>query len=319
MTVTNLLITQGFILSDVEADLLRFNRLRWYRSTTGKNGYYVPATAGVAKPAMLRSQPRTRALAGTNLSLRINGLVEINVPFPGPDPVELDAVVSLIIASSAALAVSHDNGYLTIETLTAGTDASLEVLSSSAAAPLGLIVGDAVSGMTPDNLLMPGVSEYLFEDYQSGVTTWYQTQLVNSVTGVAGPMSAPFQSRSRDSVPIAKMIGCFVRLVDLQGMPLAGRRVTIHNVFMPNTISAGTKSWGIFRQYEEIVTDPNGYAQLWLMRGATIDVTIAGTGFTRRVQLPVQGTLINLLDPLLQTTDEFGIHQPAVDFAIRMS
>jgi hypothetical protein len=319
MLVTNQMITQVFLAPEISKKLMTYDRLRWYRSTTGRNGFYEPATAEDPTPALLRGTQVSRALAGKTLRLRVNGTTEVNVTFTGPDPVTLLQVGAAIAAATPDIIASVSEPTLELATALTGSAASIEVLASEAAIALGFLPGEAVLGLSADNALLTGVSQYEFVDHQSSPTHWYTVEFRSSVSSAVSPRSISFASRAAESVPLSKLIGCFVRLCDLSGRPLAGRRVTIHNVFMPNRVEADGRSWGVFRQYEELLTDPNGYAELFIIRGSTIDVTIAGTGFTRRIKVPMTGTIVDLLDPSLDTQDEFGIHKSTIDFAIRTS
>lgn len=320
MLVTNQLIEQVYLVPDITSKLTRFDRLRWYRSATGRNGYFEPATSVTEDAAMLRAVSVTRALNGKTLKLRVNGVTEVVVVIADPDPVELSTLALAIEDASALLtAFDDDNGVLIVQTVAVGSQASIEVLECDAAAYIGLLPGECAIGTDQDNTLASGVSEYRLQDHQGSNDMWYSVELLHSVTGVRSGRSIAFASRALESVPLSQLIGCYVRLCDLQGRPRGGQRVIIHNVFLPNRTLVGDKAWGVFRQYEEVVTDPNGYAQIWLLRGAVVDVTVAGTGFTRRVVVPSAGSVVDLLDPSLSSEDEFGIQQPAIDFAIRTS
>lgn len=318
MLVTNQMITQVYLVPYLSEKLQSWDRIRWYRSYTGRAGFYEQATDEDPQPAQLTGRLVTRALHNTSLVLRVGGTTEVVVPFQGADPYTLLRVAQEISAAAPDLqAHAGGDGRLFIATTLTGTAASLEVLASSAAANLGLLPGEMAVGLGADSALLNGVSEYQFTDHQSSPKAWYAVEYRNSTSGASSARSAPFKSREVESVPFSQLIGCFVRLADLAGRPLAGRRVTVHNVFMPNRATDGNKSWGIFRQYEELVTDPNGYCEAFLIRGAWVDVTIAGTGFTRRLRIPTTGTIVDLLDPSLDTEDEFGIQTSNVDFAIR--
>jgi hypothetical protein len=316
MLVTNQLITQVFLAPEITNKLLTFDRLRWYRSVTGRNGFYEPATAELPQGATVRFSPISRALTGKVLRLRVNGTAEVTCTFGGPAPVS-SADVAAALDALPLMEASVVGGAVVLTTTLAGTAASLEVLACDAAPQLGLLVGESAVGLGVDNTLLAGVSEYQFSDHQSSPLAWYTVEFRNSVSALTSPRSITFRSRALNSVPINKLIGCFVRLCDLAGRPLGGRRVILNNTFIPNHVEGDGKSWGIFRQYEEMVTDPNGYAETFLVRGAEVDMTIAGTGFTRRIKVPLLGTIVDLLDPLLDVTDEFGIRSPEIDFAIR--
>lgn len=317
MNVTHQLITQVVLVPEITTKLLTYDRLRWYRSQTGRNGLYEAATSETPTSAVLQGVPISRVLTGKSLRLRIHGTTTLELTLAGPDPVSVSAVADQLTQASPLLTASVLDDALRIETVATGVSASLEVLASDAAPYLGLLVGEGAAGTGADNALVAGLSEYLFSDHQSGLSAWYAVEYRSSTTGVVSLRSAPFPTRALEGVPLSQLVGCFVRLCDLNGQPLAGRRVFIHNVFRPNRVVAGNRAWGVFRQYEELVTDLNGYAETLLVRGAMVDVTIAGTGFTRRITVPQTASLVDLLDPALNPEDEFGIQSAAIDFAIR--
>jgi hypothetical protein len=319
MQVTNVRIEQAFVIPDVTVLMPAFDHLRWYRSTTGPTGLFAPATGPVATAAQLKGVAVTRALAGTTFRIRAAGAAELSLEL-GPDPVELVSVAAALSALGAGFVTAVASGpELTITTSLTGSFATLEVLECSAAGLLGFVPGEVAVGLDADSALVPGEGMYRLIDFQSSPAFYYRTAAVKG--SVQAPMSAPFPSRPVEAVPLDNLVGCFVRLCDLQGRPLGGRRVYIHNVFMPNKTedALSGRAWGVFRQFEEIVTDSNGYASLFLLRGAVVDVTISGTGFTRRLVIPeaLSITQCDLLDATLSTRDEFGVQHPSIDFAIR--
>ncbi len=318
-TVTNQLITQAYWVPEISLKIQSYDTMRWYRSPLGRVGYYEPATGPVATPAVLRGIQFSRALTGRRLKLLIHGVAELDLPFVGPDPVDTQAVADAINTATTLVVAEATDSDLEIRTVRTGSMASLEVLASDAAPYLGLVVNEAAVGLDADLPLVAGISEYRYDDYQANPLAWYAVELRNSNTGFSAPRSQPFPSRTKESIPLNQLIACYVRLADLSGRPIEGRRVIVHNVFVPNMVAAAGRSWGIFRQYEEAITDVNGYAEILLVRGATIDFTISGTGFTRRIVVPSIGTAVDLLDPALSIHDEFGIQLPSIDFAIRTS
>jgi hypothetical protein len=319
MPVTNTLITQSYLLPDIATALLSYDRLRWYRSTTGQTGGYEAVTAALATAAELRGTPISAALNGKILQLRINGVTDIEVTFAGADPITGAEAAAEIEAASVLLAVSMDGAELVISTVATGTAASLEIVGGSAAPYLGLIIGDSITGLAADDTLVAGTHEYFLDDANSAEDYWYCVELRLADDSLISARSVPMPSRLVHSVPISETIGCFVRLADLAGRPLVSRNVTIYNVQMPNKFEVGASLWGVFRLSETAATDSSGYASMRLPRGATLDVSIEGTGFTRRITLPDVGDLVDLLNPDLAAGDEFAIQEPNIDYAIRTS
>ena len=116
-------------------------------------------------------------------------------------------------------------------------------------------------------------------------------------------------------VPYSETIVCFMRVCDLDGSPLPDRTVRFANVPGVNRVGAH----GVFRHYKSRPTDKTGYMEVRLLRGITVDMEIDGTGFARRITIPTTGDRVDLLSPELETRDEFGIQEPRIKYADRLS
>jgi hypothetical protein len=255
------------------------------------------------------------------LSFRVNG-TRVDVTFADPDPVTTAQAAAVINAATLALVASDSDGRLLLTTAATGSGASIEILESEAAAYLGFSAGDGAVGTDPDTILVNGTHEYFYVDQNSDETFWYRVEFVHSVSSVTTGLGVPFPANPADRVPSSQTIVCYLRLAGLDGSPIAGRRVTFHNAFLPNVVleqQLDARRWGVFRHSAEMVTDRNGYAEIRLLRGIQIDMAIDGTNFVRKITIPTLGDGVDLLNPALSTEDEFGIQEPNIDFAIRTS
>jgi hypothetical protein len=317
--VTNKPINISKVIIDLTATLLRFNRMRWFRSRTGSDGVYEAATGAAAAAAQLVSvDPEPHALAGKTLSMRINGTTDIDVVFAGTDPFTTADAVAAIAGETALVVGSVVDGALVLTTAATGSGASIEILESDGAIALGFQTGDAAIGLDADLTIASGVHDYVYADENSSSDFWYKVQFLHSTTADESVISAPIPASMVSVLPYTATIACYLRLVDMRGRPIEGRKVVFANTFSPSRVLG----YGVFRHYEETKTDETGLAEIRLIRGATFDLHIEGTGFTRRIMLPAVGDpadLVDLLDPGLVTEDEFGIQEPNIDFAIRTS
>lgn len=312
--VTQMPLTLSFFVQDITTALLTFNRMRAFRSRDGS--LYDQATDVAAAPAVLQAaNAEPHQLSGKTLKFKVNGVIEVSVLFAGADPYSTAAVIADITAATAdVVATAGLNGRLILTTVITGSNASIEILESDAAPFLGFVVGAAAVGIDTDIVLVPGTHEYFYTDQNSDVSFFYKFQLRHSVTGQVSEFSVPIPADQVQGIDYIHTITCFVKLMDLHGRPIQGRRMTFANVFMPNVLN----DFGLFRHYTEMVTDRNGYAESRLIRGAVVDFAIEGTNFVRRLTIPTTGDSVNLLDPLLVSEDEFGIQEPYIDFAIRL-
>lgn len=320
MPITNMQLTLSQVLVDPATAVATYDSMRWFRSITGPSGVYEQISAHTVQPAVLTGTFREpHALNGKTLLFKVNGVTTVSVSFSGADPYSTASAIS-DINGATGLVVASDDGFSHVRLTTAltGTGASIEILESDGALALGFQTGDFAIGQDADLVLSGTQHEYFFTDGNASKDYWYKTQLLNSVSLVVAPQSAPIPGSEVPVLAYDLLIPAYVKVVDMRGRPIEGRGIVIANVFLPNTVGA----YNIFRHYEDIETDETGYAVVRLLRGSVLDVHVEGSNFTRRVKLPLVGDpvdIINLFDPSLSAEDEFGIQQPDIDFAIRLS
>jgi hypothetical protein len=318
--VTNQPLPQVYLIVDIAAVLLTYNRIRWYRGREGANGAFEAATSATVQPASLLGTALTpHQLNGKTLKLRVNGITDVDVLFSDADPVTSAQAATAIDAASVLITAADEGGKVRITTVATGTGASLEVLEGDAAPYLGFLTGVASVGLGADVALSSGIHEYAFTDQNSSSDFYYKAELRNSATSAVSPLSIALPSTRPDAVPYAETIACYIRLAGHDGKPLCRRTISVHNINMPNSVTSGPLLWGIFRNSISMQTDTSGMATTRLIRGSVVDISVVGAGFTRRVTIPDTGDLVDLLDPSLATDDEFEIQEFNVDFAIRTS
>lgn len=317
--VTSQPIQLSYFVQDIASALLTYNRLRWHRSRTGQYGTYEPATGATPLAAVITgTSAGPHQLNGKTFKFKVNGVTEVSVTFADPDPVTTAQVVTAIGLATPLVTPSSDaDGRLVLTSVITGTGASIEILDGDANPFLGFVEGDGAVGVDSDTVLVGGTHEYFYTDQNSDREFWYRVEFRHSVTLQTSGLGAPFPASKVPTVPVALTIVGYVRLTDMSGFPIECRRITFANPFIPNTVVDQSTRWGVFRHYAQISTDRNGYAEIRLLRGMTVDVSIDGTGFVRRIQIPTVGDLVDILDPTLVVQDEFGIQEPQIDFAIR--
>lgn len=318
--VTNQPIQVAYFIADIATAIVTYDRIRWYRSRTGSDGLFEAATAASVAAASITGTALTpHAVNGKTLSFKVNGVTQVDVDFTDPDPVTTTQVIAAITSATSLVVASDASGAVKLTTVATGSGASIEILSSDAAAYLGFTAGDGVVGLDADTTLVSGTHEYFYTDQNSDESFWYEAELFNSSTADTAGLSVPFPADQIQSVPKSATIVGFVRLVDMAGKPISGRTVAFYNSAMPNTVTVSSTDYSVARQYMTVDTDSEGYAEFRLLRGIQVDVNIVGTGFTRRIQIPSTGDSFNLFDSSLVVTDEFGIQEPDIDFAVRTS
>lgn len=317
MSVTNTPIQLDYFVRDIAGAVATYNRLRWFRSKDGPYGTFEGRTAATAGPAVLATpKVEPHELNGKTLSFMVGGVSQVDVVFADADPVTTaQAVIEINGATGLVVATAGVDGEIIITSATTGGDASIEILDGDANLALGFAAGDGAIGTDPDTVLVGGTHQYYFTDDHSDRDYWYKVHFLNTGTAATSVYSVPFPANQVDKVPTSQTIVCYIRLADLTGCPIEGRKITLFNMFSPN-VAGG---FGIFRHAATVSTDRNGYAEIRLVRGLEVDMSIGGTGFVRRLTIPSTGDAVDLLDPALVTRDEFGIQEMDVDFAVRTS
>jgi hypothetical protein len=316
--VTNQPIQLSYFIQDILSAVATYDRLRWHRSRTGQYGVYEQATGTTPTPASLVGAAATpHQLNGKTLTLRVNGASSVSVLFADPDPVTTAQAAAAVMAATPLVTASDDAGYLRLTTVTTGSLSSIEITGGDAAPFLGFAVEDGAVGLDGDTPLVAGTHEYFYTDQNSDRDFWYRAEFLNSVTAQTTGLGVPFPANQAQKLSASLTIVGYVRLIDLSGYPIEGRQITFANVFLPNTIVDQSTRWSVFRHYAQVATDRNGYAEIRLVRGMSLDISIDGTGFVRRILVPSTGDAVDLLDPALVVQDEFGIQEPQIDFAIR--
>lgn len=312
--VTNTPLTMAYAIPDIADVLSAFTRLRAWRSRDGELGLYEPATAPSAGVAsVLGSLLEPHALNGKTLTIKINGTTTVDVAFAGADPYSSTAAATEIDAASALITATNEGGRVRISTVATGSGASLE-LSGDAAPYLGFESGTAAVGLDADLVLVGGTYQYFYTDQNSSSEFYYRFQYINHSTLDTSELSVPVQGDPYQVVNYSLTSLGYVSFVDLQGRGIPKRKVTISTVFQPNAIGDNL----LARHNSTVETDGRGYAEVRVLRGAVVDVSVDGTGIVRRITVP-STDVFNFFDPALVPHDEFGIAELNIPFAIRTS
>lgn len=312
--ITNIVREIHYFNDRIATVLATFDRMQWFRSVDGEKGPYVPVTAGTSQPAELRA-PRVGpyALSARELRVRTTAGEEV-VTLTGPDPVSAqDAADQINLGITGAIA-SVEDGRLVLRSVDTGTSAILQLLPTEGRAMLGFRESTSHAHGLDEHLdITSGVLEVTYVDHQSHENYWYKARYVQSYGLAVSEFTPPIPAKSCDALERDKTIVAYVRLVDLRGYPVVGRKITLVNRVMPNVVD----SRGVMRFGIDLVTDANGYAQTRVLRGVAVDVCIDGSGHTRRIMTPTTGDGFDLLDPSLVASDEFGIKTLSLEYAIR--
>ena len=126
-----------------------------------------------------------------------------------------------------------------------------------------------------------------------------------SYTGYAlGTLS--LGSRSYPRAPRDELCQVFIRWIGGDGQPVVGRTIAFDSTL--SSVRHVGMGGAVFLAGGRVsmVTDERGEAEIFLLRGSTFEVTLTGTGITRRVTIPSTRNA-NLLNLIGEAQDQFSI------------
>lgn len=293
-----------------------FDKMRFFRSESGELGPFVAITADSAEAATVTgSNAAPFSVNGLTLKLEIDWGAEQTVTFESANPVGIDLVVNEVNEQTTDLVASEDNGALVITSNSTGTASVVDITGGTALTELGLSVGD-VNGKDADTILSAGVTEYEYDDQSGSETAYYQSQYINSVSGAVSSLSPAVQGSVSSVVPSANLITAKIDLANMDGTPMEDVVISLYNVYVPPLVISDI---GVVGKHVEVSTDSIGHAEISLIKGAVVDVAIAGTELIRRITVPSSGTEFNLMDSIASADDLFQIQTPDIPDAVRRS
>lgn len=301
-------------LADLFATLALYDRIEYWRSTSGEGGSYTEITSQDGGPAILvGTQNAPFTLDTLQLNISLNGADPVEIVFGADDPVNIvDLITKINIQFPTPIASPYatDTRKLQLTNPTSGTQSSIQ-LSGSALTALGLAT--AASGTAPRTLMGNRNTTYGFADYVGDPTYWYKSRFYSSLTGAVSAFSPPQQGGPSQVLADGSLVKATVDLTDVIGAPVVGRRVIIVPSMLQQ-ISNGSINFGLLPSGAriELTTDDSGHAETFLVIGSTIRVFFEGSGYARECVVPAlqsPATSIDLIAILSTQPDPFDIVQ----------
>lgn len=256
------------------------------------------------------------SLQGKTFKVKVDGGSEQVLTFTTADPISLVNVIGEFDGAITGLTASDDGtGKLKLEGNVPGTVGTLEITGGTGLTILGFTSGDKDNGEDQHVTLMAGVDSYEYDDQSGEASYWYRTRYLNTTSGNVSSYSDWTQGSTGGVISAADLIVGRIKLANVDGTALVGKKVTIVNVFNP----LEADGYFLAGRSKQIETDGSGYAESTVIKGATLDVIIEGTSMIRRILVPDTGTEFNFLDPALQQDDPFQIQVPDLPSAVRRS
>lgn len=310
-------VTITVAVDDVDAVLESYDVIEVHRSVTGPTGTYVNLTNETKISASLTgSNDAPFTLNGLTLQIRVDGGEVQSATIEEADPVQIDPLVAELSDAFEDVTVSNGGtGNIKFTSNRTGTESVVEIYGGTALTALGLSTS-FVSGQDRYVPLVSGYTEFTFTDNAGAASYYYKVRYLNTDTGVTSAFSDPIIGEQ--SSPISsELITATIDLVDMRGNPLVDTIVVVSNTFVATSLTVS--GYGMLGASTEFNTDASGHGEVQLVKGSIVDVSITGTGITRRIVVPSSGTSFDLLAAVAAADDVFQIQTPDIPNAIRRS
>ncbi len=308
------------VFADPELVNNTFTVIEIWRSRDTDAGPYEEITAAQWDVAALFAPSRPYSLSGETLKLLVNEQHEVSILFAGTDPLSASSIATQVQDQGLGLVRSRvADDLIYFETAQPGGLATLRVLEGDAATLLTLPTVEPLSvafGKDVRIPLVPGTQLYVATDQHGSADFFYKMRFRNASTGAVSEFSSPTTVATGGVEPTALVRG-FAKLVDLTGRPLENHQVSVHNKFKGVVVGDTTVAGGSVSK----VTDAQGTAEFFLMRGLVVTVSVAGTNLTREVTVPTDPAIesFNLLGGAVGPDDVFKVQIPNIAYAERRS
>lgn len=293
-----------------------FHQIQVHRSEVGEPGPYTEITAAADVAAtILGTVAAPFTLNGKTLKLKVDEGAEQVITFATADPINVDDTVDFLNGELVDAVASEEVGAVRLTSGTLGTGSVLEITGGTALADLGFVLDDRDNGEDERILLVAGQVDYEYDDKSGDADFFYQTRYYNTGSGAVSSFSDPIQGDIGSIIGASYLIKGVLDLATLSGAPVSERRISFHPVYVPSALVVD--DIGVVRGDIEVYTDSAGHAEVMLIKGATVDVSISGTGITRQIVVPSTGTEFDVLGEIAAADDVFQIQIPDIPAAVR--
>lgn len=299
---------------DVDSVMTSFNVIRIKRSITGETGEYNLITANApAAATLLAPNAEPYDVVGKTLQILRDSHAQVDVLFTGGvgDLLSAAQVASQINAEVGVVIGADESGTLRLSSTITGTQSKMEIVGGSAATIFGWDAGDRDIGEEAHIDLQTGITLYEFIDNDGEAGYYYKASYYNTSNGLASNDSSPFLGAVSALVSPSKLSVGKIDLVDAQGVAVPDQEITFYSVYEPLQVEGFQIA--LVRDPITIKTDSSGHAEITLVRGLKVKVSMDGTSFIREITVPDVATF-DILEELSTAPDPFDIHIP--DFPV---
>lgn len=304
-------------VSDVNEVLESYDQIQVHRSIAGAGGPFSDITAETPTAAYAEgTNDAPFTLNGLTLELRVDDGATQTFTIAEDDPVYIDPLVDEINDTlEDATASNGGTGNLLITSDTTGTASTIEIVGGTGLTALGLTAGKS-TGKDRRITMQEDYTEFDFVDSGGETTYYYKVRYYNSLTGQTSDLSDAIPGTYESPIS-SDLIVATIDLVELDGQPSAEVLITVSNAYDADALISS--SYGVLGASLDFYTDASGHGEVNLVKGSVVDVSIAGTGISRRITVPSSGDTFDLLSSVAVADDIFQIQTPDIPDAIRRS
>lgn len=234
-------------------------------------------------------------LDGAHLHL-VSDSIDYSVVFEGRDPWTPQRVAEWIY-NHTGLDASVSGDVVWLSTSSVGQQHYIEVVEGSAVDILGLQV-EKVYGTDVCPSLVSGIIDYTFVDTSEPAVGLLYRYRLETDGGDYSMWSDTLLSETQALVADDELCSMSVEIIDEDGDPIVGRKVVVSNPWIYVTVSGLT--YAVAGSRWVLTTNSKGRAEVKLLRGMVVDVSISGTPLSRRIKVPDQDSA-DFFDPDIRT------------------
>lgn len=308
-----MVVQLSILVGNVEDLLgLGFTRIEVWASEDQGNSYF-EITDGVAKLAVLDSAlPQNFfPMGGKLLKLSFNEAPEVSIPFSSVTELWTPSQVANRINEVAPGHASVNAGAVRLTSSTPGRASSVRVTYSDCA-ELGWSELPFVKGKDVRPTLLTGVYQYLHTDLAGRDDYRYRWRFSVNGSPPISDFSETVYGKTPPTLSGGNMSVCVVRFVGLDGVPTQ-QKIIVSQISTPMTVAG----YFVNSLPKVLESDPQGFMQFTLTRGAKVRVAIEGTNFVREFTVPDAATF-DLLQAMSDAPDPFTVQVP-LPFLVRRS
>lgn len=288
-------------VEDITAVLDSFDVIKVAKALASTGPWTEITAAAATHAGMIGTTTSPFVVSGLTLLLLVDNQDESTVTFTGTNPLTVAQVNAQINDVVADLA-SADYGRVKLTSATTGSQSKVRVSGGTALTLLGFTLDQKSTGKEPYVTLVLGQNSYSFTDRDGTDEDYYEVSYFNTSNLLQSSWSEPFQAEPGTAIDSSHLSVASVNLIDIRGVSVSGQEITVFPLDEPLLVQA--HHVGLASGPITVTTDNSGHAEITLVRGLKVKVSIQGS-LVREITIPDTATF-DLLELMAAAPDPYN-------------